>query len=201
MQKLTVFNHISLDGYFTDAQGGMDFARDGQPDAEWEAFVAGNASNPGGAMLFGRVTYEMMASWWPTPEAIRQMPVVAGRMNSAPKVVFSRTLKRANWNNTRLVKDDLPGTVRKMKAGPGEGLLIFGSGSIVSQLAQAGLIDEYQLILNPVVLGAGRSMFAGLPEKLPLQLVQARPFLNGKVLLTYRLLDETGAGMKRVKSA
>jgi dihydrofolate reductase len=117
------------------------------------------------------------------------MPVVAGRMNSAPKVVFSRTLDRASWNNTRLVKDDLLGTVRKMKAGPGEGLLIFGSGSIVAQLAQAGLIDEYQLTLNPVVLGAGRSMFAGLTEKLPLQLAQARPFHNGKVLLAYRLVE------------
>src|SRR5512143_1529269 len=142
MRKLIVFNHISLDGYFTDSHGDMSFAQNATPDAEWDAFVEGNASGGGGTMVFGRVTYELMASFWPTPAAVAQMPVVANRMNSARKVVFSRTLQKASWQNTRLVKGDLPGEIRKMKNEPGEASLIFGSGKIVSQLAQAGLIDE-----------------------------------------------------------
>ena len=197
MRKLTVFNHVSLDGYFADLYGTMDFARNDRPDAEWDAFVTGNASGAGGAFLFGRITYEMMASWWPTPEAIRQMPVVAGRMNSAPKVVFSRKLERADWNNTRVARD-LLGEVRRLKEGSGEGIVIFGSGSIVSQLAQAGLIDQYQFILSPVVLGGGRTMFAGLSQMLPLQLVQTRSFANGKVLLDYQLADATGSAGRKI---
>jgi len=187
MRKLIVFNHISLDGYFTDAHGDMGFARNATPDAEWDAFVEGNAGG-GGTLVFGRVTYEMMASYWPTPAAAEQMPLVAGRMNSAPKVVFSRGLQQASWNNTRLVKSDLPGEIRKMKNELGEDMLIFGSGSIVSQLAQAGLIDEYQFIVDPVVLGSGRTMFAGVQGRLPLKLKQVRSFDNGNVLLTYELL-------------
>src|SRR5262245_15882666 len=127
MRKLMVFNHISLDGYFTDARGDMGFARNDQPDAEWDAFVAGNAGGQG-TLVFGRITYELMASFWPTPMAAQNMPVVAQRMNSAPKIVFSRTLDQATWNNTRLVKDDLPGEIRRLKQEPGDNLIIFGSG-------------------------------------------------------------------------
>src|SRR3972149_10430298 len=105
MRRLIVFNHVSLDGYFTDANGDMRFAHSDKPDAEWDAFVAGNASG-GGILLFGRITYELMASYWPTPAAAENMPVVAERMNNLPKVVFSRTLDQVSWNNTKLVKDD-----------------------------------------------------------------------------------------------
>jgi dihydrofolate reductase len=184
MQKLIVFNHISLDGYFTDAQGDMSFARNATPDAGWDAFVEGNASG-GGTLVFGRVTYELMASFWPTPAAAAQMPVVANRMNSAPKVVFSRMLQQVSWQNTRLVRGDLIGEIRKMKNEPGEGMIIFGSGSLVAQLAQAGLIDEYQFILDPLVLGGGRTMFEGVQGRLLLKLKQARSFGNGNVLVTY----------------
>lgn len=184
MRRLIVFNHMSLDGYFTDASGDMSFARNESPDPEWDAFVAGNASGEG-MLLFGRVTYELMASFWPTPIAVEQMPVVAQRMNSAPKVVFSRTLERVSWNNTRLVKADPVAEVRKLKAESGEGMVIFGSGTIVSQLAQARLIDEYQIVVNPVVIGKGRTMFAGVDGRLALKLKQTRSFANGDVLLCY----------------
>jgi dihydrofolate reductase len=185
MQKLIVFNNVSLDGYFTDAKGAMDFARNDQPDAEWDAFVTGNASGRGGTFVFGRITYEMMASFWPTPAAAESMPVVARKMNAQPKVVFSRTLDQASWSNTRLVKEDLPGEIRRMKQEPGEGMVIFGSGTIIAQLAQAGLIDEYQIVVNPVVLGGGRTMFEGIKKMLPLKLKTTRAFANGNVLLTY----------------
>jgi len=184
MRKLIVFNHVSLDGYFTDAQGDMSFARNDHPDAEWDAFVASNASG-GGLLLFGRITYELMASFWPTPFAAETMPLVAERMNNLPKVVFSRTLDQASWNNTRLMKGDLIGEIRKMKNEPGEDMVIFGSGSIVAQLAQAGLIDEYQIVVDPVALGQGRTMFDGIQAQLPLKLKQTRTFGNGNVLLCY----------------
>ena len=106
-------------------------------------------------------------------------------MNKLPKVVFSRTLDKVSWDNTRLVKGDLATEVRKMKQAPGEGMVILGSGSIVSQLTQAGLIDEYQIVVKPVALGEGRTMFDGLKQKLALKLTKTRAFTNGNVLLCY----------------
>jgi len=184
MRRLVVFNSTSLDGYFTDANGDMSFAHRKEGDAEWDAFVAGNASG-GGVLLFGRKTYELMASFWPTPAAAQMMPVVAERMNNLPKVVFSRTLDKAAWANTKLVKEDPVGAVRKMKTEPGEDMAILGSGGIVSQLAPHGLIDEYQIVVIPVVLGKGRTLFEGVQDKVPLKLAKARAFRNGNVLLCY----------------
>jgi dihydrofolate reductase len=184
MRKLIVFNNISLDGFFVDAHNDMSFANNAKKDPQWDAFVAGNASG-GGFYVFGRVTYELMAGFWPTPAAIESMPTVAASMNNNPKVVFSRTLKQAAWNNTKLLKGDLADEIRQLKAAPGEGMVIFGSGSIVSQLTQARLIDEYQLIVVPLVLGKGRTMFAGITGNLPLKLVDTRAFANGNVLLRY----------------
>ena len=112
MRKLMVFNHVSLDGFFTDNKADMSWAH--RPDPEWNEFVQGNASG-GGELLFGRITYEMMASFWPTPFAMEKFPVVAQGMNRLPKVVFSRTLDHASWSNTRLVKDGMAEAVRNMK--------------------------------------------------------------------------------------
>lgn len=186
MRKLIVFNHVSLDGYFVDVNGDMSWAKADHQDAEWNAFVAENASG-GGVLVFGRITYELMAGFWPTPFAIENMPIVAEGMNSMPKVVFSRTLDQASWNNTKLVKGDMAAEIRKMKKEPGEGMAIMGSGSIVSQLTQEGLIDEYQVVVNPVVLGKGRTMFEGVKEKLNLKLTKTRTFGNGNVYLCYEI--------------
>jgi dihydrofolate reductase len=185
MRKLLVFNHVSLDGYFVDRNGDMSWAKADHQDPEWDTFVAGNASG-GGALVFGRITYELMASFWPTPAALEMMPVVAQAMNSAPKVVFSRTLDQVSWNNTRLVKgSDLAAEVRKLKHEPGADMAILGSGRLVAQLAPAGLIDEFQLVVNPVILGSGRTMFDGIKTKLNLTLTRTRAFGNGNVLLCY----------------
>ena len=184
MRRLSAFNHVSLDGYFTDAHGDFTWARGDKSDKEFNDFVASNAKG-GGQLVFGRKTYDLMVSFWPTPMASQHEPVVAQRMNALRKVVFSRTLEKASWNNTMLVKGDLASAVRKMKADPGEGMVILGSGSIVSQLAQEGLIDEFQVVVNPVVLGGGRTMFNGVKQKLNLNLVETRPFPSGKVFLRY----------------
>jgi dihydrofolate reductase len=184
MRKLAVFNHVSLDGYFVDAKGDMSWAKANPNDAEWNAFVAENAGGES-TLLFGRVTYEMMASFWPTPMAVEMMPAVAERMNNLPKVVFSKTMNNASWNNTKLLKADLATQVRKMKKESGPPMVILGSGSIVAQLAQEGLIDEYQVVVNPLALGKGRTMFDGVKEKLALKLTRTRTFGNGNVFLCY----------------
>ncbi|MGA7330016.1 MAG: dihydrofolate reductase family protein [Rhodomicrobium sp.] len=181
MRKLTVYNSVSLDGYFTDASGDMSWAH--KMDPEWQTYVAENASG-GGELLFGRVTYDLMAGYWPTPAA-QSNPIIAERMNSLPKVVFSRTLNKASWSNARLMKGDLVAEVRNLKEEPGPNMVIMGSGSIVAQLAEAGLIDEYQIVMNPIVLGEGRTLFDGVKTRLPLKLAKSRTFGNGNAVLIY----------------
>jgi dihydrofolate reductase len=182
MRKLVTYTMVSLDAYFTDANGDMSWAH--KKDPEWQAFVSENASG-GGQLLFGRVTYDLMASFWPTPFAAQSNPIVVERMNSLPKIVFSRTLDKASWNNTTLVKGDLTTEVHKLKQEPGPNMTIMGSGSIVAQLADAGLIDEYQIVVSPLVLGNGRTLFEGVKKKLPMKLTKTRAFGNGNVVLCY----------------
>src|SRR4029453_8960636 len=131
-------------------------------DAEWRRFMAANVSG-GGVLMFGRTTYDLMASWWPTPAAAKAMPEIARQMNALPKVVVSRTLSAALWSNTTLIKRDLIGTVRRMKAEPGPDITILGSGSIVTQLAAAQLVDMIELAVNPIALGNGKNFLAGFP--------------------------------------
>jgi dihydrofolate reductase len=182
MPKLVVYNAVSLDGYFTDANGDMSWAH--KTDSEWQAFVSENASG-GGQLLFGRVTYDLMASFWSTPLAAQSNPIVVERMNSLRKFVFSTTLDKVSWNNTTLLKGDLTTEVRKLKQEAGPNMVIMGSGSVVAQLADAGLIDEYQIVLNPVVVGNGRTLFEGVKKKLPMKLAKSRAFGNGNVVLFY----------------
>jgi dihydrofolate reductase len=182
MPKLVVYNAVSLDGYFSDADGDMSWAH--KQDPEWQGFVSENASG-GGQLLFGRVTYDLMASFWPTPLAARSNPLVVERMNALRKFVFSTTLDKVSWNNTTLLKGELATEVRKLKQQPGPNIVIMGSGSIVAQLADAGLIDEYQIVLNPLVVGSGRTLFEGVKRKLPMKLARSRAFGNGNVVLFY----------------
>jgi len=183
MRKIIVFNQVTLDGYFVDMNGDMSWAHKNDP--EWNAFVADNARGDA-TLLFGRITYELMSGFWQTPQAIESMPAVAEGMNRMPKVVFSRTLDHVSWNNTKLVKGDMLAEVRRMKEEPGEGIVILGSGTIVFQLAREGLIDEYEVVVNPIVLGKGRTMFDGVKDKLNLKLTKVRAFGNGNVFLCYQ---------------
>jgi dihydrofolate reductase len=184
MRRLIVFNNVTVDGYFADKNGDMRWAHRQTQDPEFNAFIADHAGSDG-QLLFGRKTYQMMASYWPTPMALQNEPKVAEGINNLPKVVFSRTLAEATWQNTRLVKADMVAEVRKMKQEPGPDMVILGSGSLVAQLGQEGLIDEFQVLVNPVVLGGGRSMFDGLEKRLCLKLSNTRAFKNGNVLLSY----------------
>jgi dihydrofolate reductase len=185
MPRLNMFNNISLDGYFTDANGDMSWAHAGRDDPEMGEFTSKNAQG-GGALVFGRVTYELMKAFWPTPMAAQMMPEVAKGMNAARKYVFSRSLKNSDWTNIVILDGDPAGEIARLKQEDGKGLTVLGSGSIVKQLAAADLIDDYQFMLCPVILGAGRTLFDGLPGGPRLTLENSRTFKNGNVFLHYR---------------
>ncbi len=180
MKKLRVFESISIDGYFADSAGDIAWAHAGRQDAEFAAWVAGNAS-PGGELLFGRKTYQMMEAFWPTELAAAQMPDVARGMNAAIKHVASRTI-HPSWTNARLLDGDLVPAVRQLKASDGRGMTVLGSGSLVAQLDAAGLVDEYQFVILPIALGAGRTVFA---QRRDLRLIEQRAFSCGNVVVTY----------------
>lgn len=177
MRKLRVFESISIDGYFTDAHGDMSWAH--SMDPEFLDWVGKNASG-GGELLFGRTTYEQMVSFWPTPMAAQQMPVVARGMNEAKKYVVSKKLE-PSWQNTTAIRDLVSG-VRALKASEGPNIAVLGSGSIAAQLGEAGLVDEYQFVIIPIALGAGRTVFTA---KRNLKLIEQRAFKNGNVAVTY----------------
>ena len=184
MRKLRVFESISIDGYFTAPDGDMSFAHAGRGDAEFASWVSDNASS-GGALLFGRKTYEMMAAFWPSPMAAEQMPRVAAGMNAAKKYVVSHGLD-PKWQNTERLSGDLATAVRKLKESPGPDVTILGSGSVVAQLGEARLVDEYQFVIIPTALGAGRSIFS---KPQPLQLLSQRAFKCGNVVVSYAALS------------
>jgi dihydrofolate reductase len=181
MRKLVVFNFVTLNGFFAGPDGDISWHRHGAEENNYAAEGLGSGS----ILLFGRVTYEMMASYWPSPEAIKNSPVVAEGMNSAEKIVFSRTLKTAEWNNTRLVRKNIGEEVRKLKQTQGKDMVLLGSGNILTQFAEQGLIDEYQIMVDPVALGSGTPIFKGIKHKLDLKLVASRTFKSGVVLLSY----------------
>ncbi|OGD27233.1 MAG: dihydrofolate reductase [Candidatus Aminicenantes bacterium RBG_19FT_COMBO_59_29] len=181
MRKVSAFNFVTLNGYFKGPKGDISWHRHGAEENEYAA----ESLKSGNTLLFGRVTYEMMASYWPTPAAIKNDPVVARGMNNADKIVFSRTLKKAEWTNTRLVKDNIVEEMKKMKQVPGKDMTLLGSGSILAQFAEHGLIDEYQIMVDPVVLGDGTPIMKSIKHKLDLRLIGTRTFKSGVVLLCY----------------
>ncbi len=140
------------------------------------------------AILLGRKTYQLFASYWPTPSAYEDNPILAPMLNDITKIVFSRTLDRAEWNNSRLIKENMAEEISKLKGQPGEDMVILGSGSIVSALTRLGLIDEYELMVSPVVLGRGRSQFEGLDGRLKMKLIKAETLSSGIVILGYKLM-------------
>lgn len=183
MPQLSAFLFTSLNGFYKGLNEDISWNLH-QGDDELKFSERG--SNSGSTLLFGRVTYQMMQASW-TSEALKKaLPKVAEGMNKASKIVFSRTLQKADWNNTRLIKGDLVEEVKKLKQQPGVGLTILGSGTILTQLAEAGLMDQIQILVYPVALPAGTPVFNGLREKLNLELAESRPFKSGSVLLTYR---------------
>lgn len=185
MSKIFAFNMMTLDGFFEGPGPGSDISWHNVDD-EFNDFAV-EQLNEIGTIMFGRVTYEGMASYWPTPEAIANDPIVAQQMNDWPKIVISNTLDKADWNNTRLIKGgDVARELGKLKAQPGKDIAIFGSAKLVDSLMKMGLVDEHRVMVNPVVLGQGTPLFKSTPNKQDLKLVRTRTFKNGNVLLVYQ---------------
>jgi len=181
MRKLIVSNLVSLDGFISGPNGEIDWFG---WDKELESYSKEQLGSMG-TILFGRVTYELMVGYWPTATADTIDRMIIDAMNNLPKIVFSRTLDKVEWKNSRLVKDDIEGEVAKLKREPGKDMVIYGSGSIVSALSQAGLIDEYRILVNPVVLGSGKPQFGDIKDRINLKLLSTKTFGNGHVLLCY----------------
>jgi len=181
MRKLFAFNMISLDGFFEGPNQDINWHN---VDEEFNEFAIEQTSTIG-TLLFGRVTYQLMESYWPTPDALKNDPVIAGLMNSLPKIVFSKTLDEAEWNNTRLVKDNIVEEILKLKQQTGKELAVFGSANLLSTLMQMDLVDEHRIIINPLVLGKGVPLFKKVDEKINLRLLKTRIFKSGNVLLYY----------------
>lgn len=181
MRKLTAFNFITLNGFLSGPDGDISWHRHGAEENEYAA----EALQSDSILLFGRKTYEMMSSYWPTPMAKENDPVVASGMNKAEKIVFSRTLKSVSWENTKIIGKNVVEEVRQLKASPGSDMTLLGSGSILSLFADNDLIDSFQIMIDPVVLNEGISIFHKSKANFNLKLVDTKIFKSGVVLLSY----------------
>jgi dihydrofolate reductase len=180
MRRILAQEMVTIDGYFAGTGGELDWF---VWDDVLKDLSIGTLKNID-AILFGRVTYEMMAAYWQA--TTDDDPFITQAMNNLPKIVFSKSLKTAGWNNTRLMKEIVPEEIIRMKQQPGKDMVIYGSGSLVSEFAKKGLIDEYRLIVNPVVLGSGKPLFSGFTKKMDLKLLDAETLGSGNVLLRYQ---------------
>ena len=181
-----MFNRISIDGFFAGPKGESHewFVIDPGVDKASREMV-GEADT----VLFGRITYQLFEAHWPKaekdPKASKEEKAVANELKEMTKIVFSKTLKEVTWKNSKLVKGDLIKEARKLRQEDGPAMLIFGSGTIVQQLAVEGLIDEYLFVMTPAVLGAGKSLFKDV-KKFNLTLLETRDFKSGNVILHYK---------------
>jgi dihydrofolate reductase len=179
MRKLIMWNMVTLDGFFEGTKSwDLDWHIDVWGD-ELEKFSLDQLKTAG-MLLFGRITYQGMAAYWSTAQG-----EVADLMNSLPKAAFSHTLERADWQNTALVRENAEQAVLELKQQTGKDLFIFGSATLCSSMMQAGLIDEYRLGLNPLLLGGGTPLFRPGPAPSKMRLLEARPLSSGVVLLRY----------------
>jgi dihydrofolate reductase len=184
MRKLIMWNMVTLDGFF---EGPEKWELDWHNDVwgeELERFSIEQLESAD-LLLFGRVTYEGMANYWRSAQG-----EVADLMNGISKVVFSRTLEKAEWNNTQVIRADAEGQVARLKQQPGKDILIFGSADLSSTLMQNNLIDEYRLGMNPIVLGGGGPLFKPSPHRMRMRLLEARPLKAGCVILRYQPVGE-----------
>ena len=182
MQKLIAFNFVTMNGFFKGLNGDVSWAHG---DEENDSFAVEQSSS-NATLVFGRITYDMMASFWPTPFAAQMNAPMAENMNRSKKIVFSYSMDTADWVNTKVIKGDLVEEMKKLKQLDGPGMCILGSGTIINQLAEAGLIDEYQIMIHPVAIEGGTPFFNGITQKLNLRLTSSRIFKSGKVLLVYQ---------------
>ena len=182
MRKLTAYNFLTLNGFYKGPNEDTNWHTHGEEEARYseESLAQGNT------LLFGRKTYEMMVSFWPTPQARELFPKVAEGMNNAEKIVFSRTLFEPEWENTQVISGDIVDQIHELKRSPGKDMTILGSGSIISLFTDHNLIDEYQFMIDPVAIPDGTPVFINIKQNLDLQLTSSKIFNSGVVLLHYQ---------------
>jgi len=181
MRKIIVFNFVSLDGFFEGPNKELNWH---QVDEEFHQFAI-DQLNEIDTILFGRVTYQMMHAYWTSSHAASTDPVITGLMNSKNKIVFSRTLDKTHWENSKLIKENLVEELIQMKHQDGKDMIILGSGIITCLFAELGLIDEYRIMINPVILGNGNLLFKRINERHKLKLLRSGIFNSGNALLCY----------------
>ncbi|AYG58047.1 dihydrofolate reductase family protein [Rhizobium jaguaris] len=180
MRKLVVWNLMTLDGYFEGTKPwDLDFHMLAWGD-ELERYAT-ELGQEGDLLIFGRKTYEGMAAYWPTAT---EAPEIAAYMNGIAKVAASRTMDKAEWNNTRIVRD-IVAEAEKLKEEPGKTIFVFGSAEVADTLLKAGLVDEIRICLVPVVLGCGNPHFKPAAEQIPMKLLESTPLKTGAVILRY----------------
>lgn len=204
MPRITIYNHVSADGYFSTQDGKLDWVIQDQEIAK----AGAAAASAEGVMLFGRRTYQMFESYWPhaldqlsgphggegprgaggSADSLRAM---ATWINASKKLVFSRTLEGVTWNNSELIHEFDPRQIEALKRSPGRDMIVFGSGSIASLLTEHGLVDEYHFVISPLILGSGRPLLSGIPKSTKLKLVESTSFPTGNVVLRYERASES----------
>jgi dihydrofolate reductase len=183
MRKVILSNLVSLDGFMAGPNGEIDWFT-GVADKEFESYAV-DLIDSIDTMLFGRVTYELMAGYWPAATPETDDPRIIEAMNNTRKVVFSNTLGKVDWKNSRLVKGDAAEETAKLKEQSGRDMVIYGSGGIVSALAPKGLIDDYRIFVAPIVLGKGKPLFDCVDTRIRLELLETKSFRSGMVVLRY----------------
>jgi dihydrofolate reductase len=197
IRRIVMFNWMTANGYFAGPDGNLDWV---VPDPE-QAKAAAQAIPLCDTVLFGRRTYELFEKFWSHADEdastasdphhpgkrTREHGAIAKWLNESTKLVFSRSLKNATWKNSRILHEFDPREIETIKRQAGKDMMIFGSGSIVSQLTEHGLIDEYQFVLCPILLAGGRPLLSDVSKNARLKLVEAKPYPSGDVLLRYSL--------------
>jgi len=197
MRRIVMFNRVTADGYFAGPDGSLDWV---VPEEELDKGATEGLAGTG-TVLFGRRTYEQFEGFWPRviEEAATapdphspgrrspEMLAMARWLDDATKLVFTRTLKEVTWRNSRLLHELEPRDIEAMKSEPGNDMMVFGSGSIVSQLTQHGLIDEYQFIVSPILIGSGQQLLGGVSQRVRLDLLDATDYPSGNVMLRYAI--------------
>jgi dihydrofolate reductase len=188
MRPVVMLNRISIDGFFASGNattGGMDWF---VPDPEVDTYVRELGSAPADTLLLGAKTYAMFQhAWLPMladPNTPAPLLAVAQELTNMAKVVFSNTITQSTWANSQFVNSDIPGHVKKLKQARGGEILIMGSGTIVQQLANAALIDQYVFIVSPVIAGSGKALFMNVSQR-GLKLLSSKTFGSGNVVLHF----------------
>ena len=185
MRKLVLFMHLSLDGFAADTNSGLGWA---SYDSELQQYAQGIVATVG-SPVYGRVTYELMAGYWPAvlgnPNADEHSKAHAQWVDKVTKIVFSKTMKKAEWNNTIVINDNIAEEINKLKQQPGKDLVIFGSPGLAHSFMELDLIDEFQLTINPVLLGSGIPAYQNIKNKTNLKLVKSTTLKSGVVGLHY----------------